>query len=60
LQAVKYILAYIKGIASYGIIYQCDGSLNPIKYVDSDFAGYKDTRQSTEGNVFLVARGTIS
>jgi len=29
-------------------------SLNPVGYVDLDYAGYKDTRRSTEGNIFIV------
>ena len=34
--------------------------MNPIGYVDSDYAGCKDIRCSTEGNVFIVAGGPIS
>ena len=34
--------------------------MNPIGYVDSDYAGCKDTRRSTEGNVFIVAGGPVS
>ena len=29
-------------------------------YVDSDFAGCKNTRRSTEGNIFVVAGGPVS
>ena len=34
--------------------------LNPTGYVDSDFAGCRDTRRSTEGNIFVVAGGPVS
>jgi len=44
----------------YGVTYKVTGDLNPIGYVNSDFAGCKDTRHSTEGNIFLVAGGPIS
>jgi len=44
----------------YGITYKEGGDLEPVGYVDSDYTGYKDTRQSTEGNIFMIARGPIS
>jgi len=31
-----------------------------VGYVDSDFAGCKNTRRSTEGNIFMVAGGLVS
>jgi len=51
---IKHVLAYIKGTLNYGITYKADAKLNPTGYVDSDFAGCKDTRRSTEGNIFIV------
>ena len=45
---------------NYGITYRADASLEPIGYVDSDFAGCKNMRQSTEGNIFLVAGRPVS
>jgi len=44
----------------YGITYRAGASLDPVGYVDSDFAGCKTMRQSTKGNIFLVARGLVS
>ena len=58
--ALKHTLAYVKGTIDYGITYRGGGTLNPIGYVDSDYAGCKDTRRSTEGNVFIVTGGPIS
>jgi len=58
--ALKHILAYVKGTIDYGITYRGGGTLNPISYVDSDYAGCKDTRCSTEGNVFIVTDGPVS
>jgi len=40
--ALKHILAYIKGTIRYGITYAGE-DLNPTGYVDSDFAGCRDT-----------------
>ena len=58
--ALKHVLTYIKGTKHYGITYKGGSSLELIRYVDSDYAGCKDTRHLTEGNVFVVAGGPIS
>jgi len=58
--AARHVLAYIKGTMSHSITYKADSDLTPIGYVDSDFTGCKDTRWSTEGNIFIVAGGPIS
>jgi len=34
--------------------------MDPVGFVDSDFAGCKNTRRSTEDNIFLAAGGPIS
>jgi len=39
----------------YSITYKEGSSLQPHGYVDSDYAGYRDTRRSTEENIFIVA-----
>jgi len=58
--ALKYVLAYVKGTIDYGITYKGGGSLQPHGYVDLDYAGCRDTRRSTEGNIFMVAGGPVS
>ena len=58
--ALKHVLAYIKGTKHYDITYKGSSSLEPIGYVDSDYTSCRDTRRSTEGNVFVVAGGPIS
>jgi len=40
---LKHVLAYIKGTIRYGITYAGGKDLNPTGYVDSDFAGCRDT-----------------
>jgi len=57
---LKHILAYVKGTAHYGITYKARSDLNPIGYVDSDFAGCRELRCSTEGNTFIIAGGLVS
>jgi len=57
---LKHILAYVQGTKYYGITYKGSSSLELIKYIDFNYTGYKDTRQSTKGNIFLVAGGPIS
>jgi len=44
----------------YEITYKGDSDLEPIDYIDSDYAGYKDTRQFTKDNIFMIARELIS
>jgi len=58
--AVKHVLAYIKGTLDYRITYRADGELSPTRYIDSDFAGCKDTHCSIERNIFIVAGGPVS
>ena len=40
---IKHVLGYIKRTIDYGVTYKVTGDLNLIGYVDSDFAGCKDT-----------------
>jgi len=54
------MLSYIKGTTNYSITYRAGESLNLVGYIDIDFAGYKETRRSTEGNIFIVVRGLVS
>jgi len=41
---LKHILCYIKETINYGIIYKTEEDLNPIRYIDLDYAEYKDTK----------------
>ena len=58
--AMKHTLAYVKSTLNYGITYKGGEPLNPVGYVDSDYAGCKGTRCSTEGNIFVVVGGPVS
>ena len=57
---LKHTMVYMKGTIDYGITYRGGANLNPIGYMDSDYASYKDTRRSTEGNIIVIARGPVS
>jgi len=54
------MLAYIKATTHYGVTFKAEGNLDPIGYIDSDFAGCRKSRQSTEGNIFIVTGGLVS
>lgn len=54
------MLTHVKGTKYYGITYKGGNSLELIGYIDSNYASCKDTRWSTEGNVFIVAGSPIS
>jgi len=45
---------------NYEITYKANAELNPTRYVNSDFAGCKDTCCSTKGNIFIIAGGPVS
>ena len=57
---MKHTLIYVKRTIDYRITYRRGGTLNSIGYVDSDYAGCKDTRHLTKGNVFIVASEPVS
>lgn len=59
-KAMLHLLAYLKGTLNYKITYHRGGSLDPIGFVDADYAGDIDTRRSTSGYVFTIAGGPVS
>ncbi|KAH9688516.1 hypothetical protein KPL70_015148 [Citrus sinensis] len=61
-QAVKWILRHIQKTMDVGLLFERDDTLGKgvIGYVDSDYAGDLDKRQSTTGYVFTFAGGPIS
>ncbi|KAJ3570235.1 hypothetical protein NP233_g4536 [Leucocoprinus birnbaumii] len=58
-EAMKHAMAYVKGTLDYRITYLQGASLQPIGFVDSDFANDRDTRRSTDGHVFFVGGGPV-
>jgi len=60
-QAINWILRYLKGIINKGIMFERQHRDACITgFVDSDYAGDLDKRQSTMGYVFNYGRGPVS
>src|SRR5262249_10981328 len=59
-KAAKKVLRYLQGTKDLMLTYRRSDNLEVIGYSDSDFAGCVDTRKSTFGYLFLLARGAIS
>jgi len=59
-KAAKKVLRYLQGTKDHMLTYKRSNHLDVIGYTDSDFVGCVDTRKSTFGYVYLLARGAIS
>jgi len=59
-KAAKKVLRYLQGTKNHMLTYRKSNHLEVIGYTDSDFADCVDTRKSTFGYVYLLARGAIS
>ena len=59
LTAAKRVLRYLKGTKDHGLCYeQVEDGL--VGLVDANWAGDKDMRRLTSGNIFMFANGAIS
>lgn len=56
----KVMLHLLTRTLSYKITYHKGGSLDPIRFVNADYAGDTDTRRSTSGYLFTMAGGPVS
>ncbi|XP_052736591.1 secreted RxLR effector protein 161-like [Vigna angularis] len=56
----KKVLRYLQGTKEYMLTYRKSNHLEVIGYSDLDYAGCVDSRKSTFGYVYLLARGAIS
>ena len=60
-EAVKRILAYIRGTVRHGITFGSNVNNSRLcAYSDSDFAGNVDDRRSTSGNLFMLYGGPVA
>lgn len=61
-KALLHVLAYVKGILDYKIVYSRDlrGSIKPAGYVNADYGGDLDTWRSTSGYIFMMSGGPVS
>ncbi|GIL88635.1 hypothetical protein Vretifemale_16557 [Volvox reticuliferus] len=57
-EAAKAVLRYVKGTATYGIVYSRSEQL--FGYADADWANDRDNRRSTTGYVFMMNGGAVS
>jgi hypothetical protein len=64
LEEAKRVFRYLKKTMSLGLVYRSSPSTMPLNtlwgYVDSDWAGCPDSRQSTSGFVFMLNCAAIS
>ena len=60
LKAAKRVMRYLKRTKDYMLTYQRSNRLEIIGYIDSDFAGCQDSKQSTSSYVYMLAGGAIS
>jgi hypothetical protein len=60
MDAIDRIFAYLKNDLGKGIVYLGKYGLQFRGFVDSDFAGYEDSRKLTTGWVFTLAGGPVS
>lgn len=57
---VEKIFRYLAGSITLGLIFRKDSPDHLIDYLDSDYAGLKDGRKSTDAYTFLLAGAAIS
>ncbi|GJQ97320.1 retrovirus-related pol polyprotein from transposon TNT 1-94 [Tanacetum coccineum] len=60
LHAVKRIFKYLRGTVSRGLWYPKDSSIALTAYVDADYAGCHDTRQSTSESMQLLGERLVN
>lgn len=53
-------MAYIKKTIIYRITYHHRVSLQPVGFVNSNYANDKNTQRSTNGHIFFVREGPVS
>lgn len=60
LEAIRWILRYVKNTLGYGVIYEKGGDCKVVGYCDADYVGDHDTWRSITGYVFMLGSGVIS
>ncbi|KAK1667613.1 hypothetical protein QYE76_055772 [Lolium multiflorum] len=59
-KAAKKVLRYLQGTKGLMLTYEKSDNLEIVGYSDADFAGCVDTKKSTSGYIFTLAKGAIS
>ena len=60
LTAVKRIFRYLKGTIDLSFKFDRSASLTLMGFTDADWAGDRDDRHSTTGNLFMMSGGAVS
>jgi Reverse transcriptase (RNA-dependent DNA polymerase) len=60
MDAVFYILRYMKSAPGNGLIFRNNGNMNIVGYCDSDWASCQDDRRSTSGYCMFVGGNLVS
>ena len=56
----KRVIRYLQRTKDYMLTYRRSSHLEIVGYSDSDFVGCLDSRRSTSGYIFMLARGAVS
>ena len=59
-KAAKKVVKYLQGTKDYMLLYRRANYLEVTGYLDVDFASCMDSRKSTFGYIFMLARGVLS
>ena len=60
LTAAKRVFRYLGGTADLALTFTASGNPGLLGYSDADWAGDRDSRRSTSGNVFMMSDGAIT
>lgn len=56
----KRVMRHLKRVEDYMLKYRRSYSLEIIRYFDSEFFGYQDSRRSTSSYIYMLAGGVVS
>ena len=59
-KATKWVMQYLQGIEDFKLTYRRSNHLKIIRYSDFNFASCIDSKKSTFGYVFMLAKGVVS
>ncbi|RVW89978.1 Retrovirus-related Pol polyprotein from transposon TNT 1-94 [Vitis vinifera] len=59
IKKAKWVIRYLQRTKDYMPTYRRSSHLEIVGYSDSDFAGCLDSKRSTSGCIFMLARGTV-
>ncbi|XP_050914613.1 secreted RxLR effector protein 161-like [Lathyrus oleraceus] len=60
LQVAKRVMRYLRGTTEFGTFYINEGNIELVTYIDNDYAGDLDDKNSTLGYIFLLSSGDVS